>query len=54
MDLAVLADLQRQRVEAERLDLPAQVLELAIGDPREAVRDERIPQLVELGQQVGR
>ena len=33
MDLAVLPDLQRQAVEAERLELPAQVLELPVDDP---------------------
>ena len=51
--LAVLADLQREGVEAERLHLPAQGLHLAVGDAGHAVVDERGLQLVDLGEQVG-
>ena len=45
MDLAVLADLQRQGMEPERLDLPAQRLDLAVGDTRQAVLDEALLEL---------
>ena len=38
MDVAVLPDLERERVEAERLELPAQVEELAVGDALHPLR----------------
>ena len=41
MDRAVLADLERREVEPERRHLPAQLGDLAPGDPLEAVVDER-------------
>ena len=37
----MLADLERGEVEPERAELPAQVLQLAVRHPFEAVRDER-------------
>ena len=52
MDLAVLPYLERERVETERLQLPAQVEELAVGDALHPLGDERIADLVELGEQV--
>ena len=47
MNRAVLADLQRGEVEPERLELPAEVLDVAPRDPAEAIGDER---LLDLGQ----
>ena len=49
---AVLADLERGEVEAERLDLPAEVLQLAPGDALDAGVDERRLELRELGEEV--
>ena len=40
MDLGMLADLELRVVEAERLDLPAEVLDGAGGDPFQAVGGE--------------
>ena len=40
MDFGVLADLERGEMEAERLDLPAEVLDLAVGDARQSVGDQ--------------
>ena len=48
VDRGVLADLERGEVEAERCQLPAQVLDLAPRDPGEAVAGERGLQLGEL------
>ena len=45
----MLADLERREMEPERRELPAQVLDLAPGDPPEPVRDERILELRQLG-----
>ena len=41
MDRRVLADLQRGEMEPERAQLPAQVLQLAVRHPLQAVRDQR-------------
>ena len=46
---AVLADLERREVEPERRHLPAQLGDLAPGDPPETVVDERVLDLAELG-----
>ena len=54
MDLAVLADLELGEMEAERLDLPAEVLDLAPGHPRESVVGQGQRDLVELAEQGGR
>ena len=54
MDLAVLADLERGEVEPERRDLPAQLGDLAPGDPRQPVLDERGLDLGELRIELGR
>ena len=43
MDLAVLADLERREVEPERRDLPAQLGDLAPGDPRAGRRRRARP-----------
>src|SRR5215208_4200798 len=48
MDAGVLANLQRREVEAERLDLPPEVLHVAPRGPRQADLDERALQLIEL------
>ncbi len=40
MDFGVLADLEGGEMEAERLDLPAEVLNLPVGDARHPVRDQ--------------
>ena len=42
MDLAVLADLEREGMEAEGLDLPAQRLDLSVGDALQAILDEAL------------
>ena len=49
VDRRVLADLERREVEPERADLPAQVGDLAPGDALEAVGEERVLELGELG-----
>src|SRR3954468_16815135 len=54
MDQTVLPDLKREPVEAERLDLPAQVLQRAVGDPLQSIGDERIAELVDLREQLTR
>ncbi len=51
--LAVLADLERGEVEPERRELPAQLGDIAPGDPFQAVVDERRLDLNELGVQLG-
>ncbi len=48
MDRGVLADLERGEVEPERPDLPAQLGDVAPGDPLEPVGDERVGDLGEL------
>ena len=48
MDRAVLTNLERREMEAERRDLPAEVGHLAPRNPREAVGDERPLDLGEL------
>ena len=48
VDLTVLADLERGKVEAEGVDLPAQVLDLPPGDTLESVPDERVGELGQL------
>ena len=53
MDGAVLADLERGEVEPERRDLPAQLGDLAPGDAVQAVGDERVLELGELGVELG-
>ena len=53
MDLAVLADLEREGVEAEGLDLPAQRLHLPVGDPRQAIGDEALLKLDDLVEELG-
>ena len=50
----VLADLERGEVEAERLDLPAEVLEAPVREALETVRDQGLPQLLELEEQLVR
>ena len=50
----VLADLEGGEVEAERLHLPAEVLQAAVGQALQAVRDEGVAQLVELQEQLAR
>ncbi len=52
VDRGVLADLERGEVEPERADLPAQIGDLAPGDPLEAVGDERLGDLDQLGVEV--
>ena len=47
VDTAVLSDLKAEGVEAEGLHLPAEVEQVAIRDPAEALGDERVPQLVQ-------
>ena len=54
MDGRVLANLQRRQVEAERLDLPAEVLDVAPRDPREADLDQGVLDLAQLGDELGR
>ena len=54
MDRAVLADLERGEVEAERRELPAEVRDLAPGDRLEAVGDERVLDLGQLGVELRR
>jgi len=44
----VLAHFQAGQVEAERRQLPAEVLDLAPGDPAETVGDERLLDLCDL------
>ena len=53
MHVGVLADLERGEVEPERAELPAQVGDLAERDPLEAVGDERVLDLGELGVELG-
>ena len=52
VDRRVLADLERREVEPERPDLPAQLGDLAVGDARQAVGDERVGDLGQLGLQL--
>ena len=54
MDRRVLADLERGEVEPERPDLPAKLGDLAVRDARQAVGDERVRDLGELGVELGR
>ncbi len=54
VDGRVLADLEPGQVEAERGHLPAQVLDLAVGDALQTVGGERRLDLRQLGVQVGR
>ena len=49
VDRRVLADLERGEVEPERPDLPAELGHLAERDPRQAVGDERVGDLGQLG-----
>ena len=53
MDRAVLADLERGEVEPERGQLPAQLRDLAPGDPGQPVLDERVLDLGQLGVELG-
>ena len=48
MDRAVLPDLERSEMEPERLELPAEVLDVAPRDPAESVGDEGFLDLAEL------
>ena len=52
VDRRVLADLERREVEPERADLPAKLGDLAVRDARQAVGDERVGDLGELGVQL--
>src|SRR2546430_15988164 len=52
--IGMLPHLERSEVETERLDLPAEVLQLTPHDPAEAVVDERLGQLGELRFEIGR
>ncbi len=52
MGRAVLAHLERGQVEAERLHLPAEVLERPVGDAGQPVTVEHVPQLVQLREQL--
>ena len=45
----MLADLERREMEPERRELPAQVGDLAPRDPVQAVGDERVLDLGQLG-----
>ena len=54
MDGRVLADLERREVEPERRDLPAEVGDVAPGDPLEAIGEERVLELAQLGLEFGR
>ena len=54
MDRRVLPDLERREVEAEGLDLPDEVVDLAPGGAREARLRERVLDLHELVEQLGR
>ncbi len=47
VDTAVLPDLEAQGVEAEGLDLPAELLQVTVRDPPQALRNEGIPELIE-------
>ena len=49
MDRRVLPDLERGEVEPERPDLPAQLGDIAPGDPLEPIGDERVGDLDQLG-----
>ena len=53
VDRGVLAHLERCEVEPERRQLPAQVGELAVRDPRQPVGDERVLEHRQLGVQDG-
>ena len=54
MDRRVLPDLERREVEAEGLDLPAEVVDLAPGRAREPRVDERVLDLDQLVEQLRR
>src|SRR6188472_2176097 len=48
VDLAVLANLQRQAVEAERVELPSEVLDVAVDDTFQVQLQETRGNLVQL------
>ena len=50
----VLPDLERSKVESERLDLPAEVLDLAPRGPRQPDGHERLLELDDLRDELGR
>ena len=52
--VGVLADLERCEMEPERAELPAQVGDLSERDPLEAVGDQRVLHLGQLGVELGR
>ena len=54
VDVGVLPNLERREVEAERLDLPDEVLELAGGDAFGAVAAHRLLHQPQVGQQLVR